>query len=382
MKMKFTDLISFVGTASSIFSGEKAYISTGAVDNFTIKKSEIEKVTYDNRPSRANLTAKTDDVLFAKMAETLKTLRINDDLADCIFSTGFCAVRANRAVITPQCLYYLVSSPAFLEQKDKHASGATQRAITNSGMENISINIPPLAEQETCTKKLDSLTLLIAKRKNQLSQIDKLVKSQFIEMFGNYDLGTHKYGTQRLGELSVKISDGVHSKPNYVEQGRPFISVQNINSGEVDFDNCKFVSEEAYQKMIKSTHPEKGDILYTKVGATYGIPAYVDTEIDFCLYVSVCLIKPKPELINPRFLAASMGMRYVKQQADKRIKGIGVPDLHLNQIREFDIVVPPMELQNEFVGFIEQTDKSKFRIKQSLEKLEICYKALLQKYFG
>ena len=79
------------------------------------------------------------------------------------------------------------------------------------------------------------------------------------------------------------------------------------------------MSEEAYKKMIKSTHPENGDVLYTKVGATYGIPAYVDTDKEFCLYVSVCLIKPKHERINARFLSIQMGMPSIKHQADARI---------------------------------------------------------------
>ena len=178
-------------------------------------------------------------------------------------------------------------------------------------------------------------------------------------MFGDPEAGTCRYGTKKLGELSVKISDGVHAKPNYTETGRPFLSVVNINKGIVDFTDCKYVSEEAYKKMIKSTHPENGDVLYTKVGATYGIPAYVDTDKEFCLYVSVCLIKPKHERINARFLSIQMGMPSIKHQADARIKGIGVPDLHLNQIREFNIICPPRALQDEFVAFVDQVDKSK-----------------------
>ena len=179
-------------------------------------------------------------------------------------------------------------------------------------------------------------------------------------MFGDPETNTCLYPTVKLKDLSVKISDGVHAKPEYTETGRPFLSVVNINRKKVDFTNCKFVSEEAYQKMIKTTHPEKGDVLYTKVGATYGIPAYVDTDTEFCLYVSVCLIKPNHKLINSKFLALQMDMPFIKHQADKRIKGIGVPDLHLNQISEFEIICPPRELQNQFAAFVEKTDKSKF----------------------
>ncbi len=179
-------------------------------------------------------------------------------------------------------------------------------------------------------------------------------------MFGDPGTDTCLFPTVKLKELSVKISDGVHAKPEYVENGKPFLSVVNINRKKVDFTNCKFVSEEAYQKMIKTTHPEKGDVLYTKVGATYGIPAYVDTDIEFCLYVSVCLIKPNHELINSKFLAIQMDMPFIKHQADSRIKGIGVPDLHLNQISEFNIICPPIELQEQFADFVKQVDKSKF----------------------
>ena len=184
-------------------------------------------------------------------------------------------------------------------------------------------------------------------------------QSRFIELFGDPIDNPKAFPVRKLKTLSRKISDGVHAKPQYTETGRPFLSVVNINKGVINFDGCKFVSEEAYQKMIKSTHPERGDVLYTKVGATYGIPAYVDTDTEFCLYVSVCLIKPLHEEINSRFLSLSMGMPYVKRQADSRIKGIGVPDLHLNQISEFDILCPPRDLQEQFIAFVEQTDKSK-----------------------
>ncbi len=259
---------------------------------------------------------------------------------------------------------------------------STQKYLKANHIENLQIPIPELSEQESIAQKLDVLDRIIKQRKAELVLMDDLIKARFVEMFGDPELGQSKYSTKKLGDLSNKISDGVHAKPVYTESGRPFLSVVNINKGFVDFTDCKFVSEEAYQQMIKSTNPEKGDVLYTKVGATYGIPAYVDTEIEFCLYVSVCLIKPKHESINSRFLSTQMGMPSVKHQADARIKGIGVPDLHLNQIREFDIICPPRELQEEFVAFVEQVDKSKSAVQKALEETQLLFDSLMQKYFG
>lgn len=259
---------------------------------------------------------------------------------------------------------------------------AAYPSISLSDIGNLVVDMKSESERNAIVSVLQHAESVITLRQKELQKLDELVKARFIEMFGDLETNPKGYEQRKLGSLANKISDGVHAKPEYTETGRPFISVVNINKGVIDFEECKFVSEDAYQKMIKSTHPERGDILYTKVGATYGIPAYVDTDTEFCLYVSVCLIKPKHDEIDARFLALSMSMPYIKRQADSRIKGIGVPDLHLNQIREFDVICPPRHEQEAFVTFVEQTDKSKLVVQQSLEKLETLKKALMQKYFG
>ena len=286
----------------------------------------------------------------------------------------------NRDIIYPQYLQYFFRSNTFRYNISGLEQGSTRTSIKFNKMKNIKIKLPPLLEQKKVIMILDRVGSLIFKRQEQLKYFDELTKSLFIEMFG--DLVKGKYEIKKLKDISKKISDGIHSKPEYTKTGRPFLSVVNINKGKVNFEDCKYVSEESFQKMIKSTHPEKGDILYTKVGATYGIAAYIDTNVEFCLYVSVCLIKPKHYLINAKFLSIQMNMPFIKYQADNRIKGIGVPDLHLNQIREFDIIVPPLDLQNRFADYVSSIDKSKLAVKKSLEELEILKKSLMQKYFA
>ena len=286
----------------------------------------------------------------------------------------------NKLNINKQYFVYAVSY--LLNDMAQETHGSTMKHITKPRFDNTPFPLPPLDIQKKIAANLDKVTRTIDICNSILEKLDLLVKSQFVEMFGDPETNTCLYPTVKLKDLSVKISDGVHAKPEYTETGRPFLSVVNINRKKVDFTNCKFVSEEAYQKMIKTTHPEKGDVLYTKVGATYGIPAYVDTDTEFCLYVSVCLIKPNHKLINSKFLALQMDMPFIKHQADKRIKGIGVPDLHLNQISEFEIICPPRELQNQFAAFVEKTDKSKLAVKKVLEKAEALKNALMQEYFG
>ncbi len=349
-------------------------------DNYSLEQDEIYSIPiYTNGEQNNGLYGYTTK---ARVSEPSITVSARGTI-------GFTAIRtmpfypAIRLItLTPnekidiRYLYYVTQNYKF------DNGGTSIPQLTVPMLKNYSFPLPPLETQRQIAANLDKVTHTIDLCNAILEKLDQLVKSRFVEMFGDPEADTCTYETKKLKELSIKISDGVHAKPAYTESGRPFLSVVNINRKKVDFTDCKYVSEEAYQKMIKSTHPEKGDVLYTKVGATYGIPAYVDTDIEFCLYVSVCLIKPKHELINSKFLAIQMDMPFVKHQADRRIKGIGVPDLHLNQISEFDIICPPRELQDSFVAFVEQTDKSKLTVKQVLEKAETLKKALMQEYFG
>ena len=164
---KFLDCISVVGSTPSRFQGTKKYVSTGAVATTEIDESEVVEVSYEDRPSRANLTAEAGDILFAKMQGTRKTLLLDSETEENIYSTGFYAVRANPQIITTECLYYLIDSELFLTQKDKNCSGATQKAITNGGLAKIEIRIPPLSEQGVLTEKLRYLTQLIADKRKQ-----------------------------------------------------------------------------------------------------------------------------------------------------------------------------------------------------------------------
>ena len=309
----------------------------------------------------SKVIVRKNDVLICKINPRINRVWVVSDESEYqnIASSEWIVVRSST--YNPDFLAWYFRSKRFKELMTSEVTGiggSLTRAQPKAVAE-YPVPIVPEDRQFYIVDVLNRVSSVITARRQELLMLDELIKARFVEMFGDPEAGTCRYGTKKLGELSVKISDGVHAKPNYTETGRPFLSVVNINKGIVDFTDCKYVSEEAYKKMIKSTHPENGDVLYTKVGATYGIPAYVDTDKEFCLYVSVCLIKPKHERINARFLSIQMGMPSIKHQADARIKGIGVPDLHLNQIREFNIICPPRASQDEFVAFVDQVDKSK-----------------------
>ena len=381
---KFLDCISVVGTTPSRFQGKRKYVSTGAVATTEINESEVVEVTYEDRPSRANLSAESGDILFAKMQGTRKTLLLDSETEENIYSTGFYAVRANPDVITTECLYYLIDSELFLTQKDKHCSGATQKAITNGGLAKIEIRVPPLSEQGILTVKLRYLTQLIVDKRKQLELLDEVIKSRFIEMFGDPIANEKGWSMHPLEDVCKTIVDCPHSTPNYTNEDTGYMCIRTsiVKKNRILWDDIEYISQAEYQQRIQRKRPEKGDIVYTREGAILGIAAVIDRDCNVALGQRSMLLSPNTGKCLPHFLSVAMNFDSFLNKALGGISGSASPHINVGDIKAFSIILPPIELQRQYVELIEQTDKSKFEIQQSLEKLEILKKSLMQQYFG
>ena len=177
--MKILDICDISGKSVSRFSGNKKYIATGDIVDNTIFSYSI--VTYDNKPSRANIKIDENEILFAKMINTRKVLVSNSDNINNIYSTGFYCMKPKEN-IDINYLYYFINSETFNNQKDKNCSGATQKAINNEGLEKIIINnVPSINEQRKIANKLKKIDNLISIKKEQIKSLDELIKSQFVK---------------------------------------------------------------------------------------------------------------------------------------------------------------------------------------------------------
>lgn len=366
---KFLDCISVVGSTPSRFQGTKKYVSTGAVATTEIDESEVVKVSYEDRPSRANLTAEAGDILFAKMQGTRKTLLLDTETEENIYSTGFYAVRANPEIITTECLYYLVDSELFLAQKDKNCSGATQKAITNGGLAKIEIRIPPLSEQAELAEKLRSLTQLIADRKKQLELFDEVIKSRFIEMFGDPIANEKGWSMYPLESVCKTIVDCPHSTPNYTTEDTGYMCIRTsiVKKNRILWDEIEYISQEEYNQRIQRKRPEKGDVIYTREGAILGIAAMIDRDCNVALGQRSMLLSPNTDQCLPQFLSVAMNFESFLMKALGGISGSASPHINVGDIKSFAIILPPIELQKRFVAFNEQVDKSKYHGESTYE---------------
>jgi type I restriction enzyme S subunit len=382
MERYITDIVEFTGKRPEPFEGMKKYISTGALILSNIDNNAVELIEYYSRPSRADLEVKPGDLVFAKMSNTDKRLIINEETSKYIYSTGFFAVKAKQGVITTKCLYYLLGSKNFLDQKDKNSTGATQRAITIDGLSKIKVRIPDYISQKNIEIILELLDEIVKLRKNQINEYDQLIKSRFVEIFGT--LSSTIFETKQLNELSELITDGTHQTPKYTDDstnGYKFLSSKDVTSGRIDWTNIKYIPEDLHKQLYSRLAPKRNDILLAKNGTT-GTAAIVDVDEVFDIYVSLALIRFKEGIINPYYALYAINSIDTKRQFDSSLKGVGVPNLHLGEIRKVKIIFPPMQLQNEFVKFVNQIDKLKFTVQKSLEETQTLFDSLMQKYFG
>ena len=239
-------------------------------------------------------------------------------------------------------------------------NGATRQKLTQAAMRQMVIPYRDMTEQLQIIKKISQIVRSIEKRKEELQLLDQLVKSRFIELFGDMESNPKGWRESTLGTECYYIKDGPHKSPPYIDDqnGIPFISTRNVVNGDgIDWSTAKYISEADYLQCIKKCKPEKGDILYSK-GGTTGIAKYVDTDKRFANWVHVAVLKFGDQL-DGRFLERMLNMDYCYRQSQQLTKGIANRDFVLSAIAQVKIFVPPIELQRQYVRFVEQTDKSK-----------------------
>lgn len=259
---------------------------------------------------------------------------------------------------------------------------ATIPGFNKDELENALIRIPEMCEQIEIASKITKVDKLIGFHKQQLNVLDTLIKSRFIEMFGTLSSNEQNFEVLTIESLCSLIKDGTHQTPTYTEDtidGFKFLSSKDVMSTKIDWSDIKYIPLDLHEKLYAVVKPIKNDILMSKNGVNYGVAAVNDTDEVFDIYVSLALLRPKTDIINPVYFRSAINSPDTKRQFDSSIKGIGVPNLHLGEIKKTKILVPPVDKQNEYVSFVEQVDKSKFYIVQMQILLRLLIRAIQQK---
>ena len=257
---------------------------------------------------------------------------------------------------------------------------ATIPGFNKDELENALIRIPEMCEQIEIASKITKVDKLIGFHKQQLNVLDTLIKSRFIELFGT-EKEHDKWHCCTVSDVA-DVCVGVVIKPTqyYTNIGIP--AFRSLNIGEMCVNDADWVyfTEEGHRKNQKSVI-RKNDVLVVRSGAPG--KACVATE-KYAGYnaVDIIIAHPDNNKVNSVFLAAFTNMPHGMKQIRAKIGGAAQQHFNVGGYKAMHLITPPIELQQAFAAFVEQVDKSKFEIQQSLEKLEILKKSLMQQYFG
>ena len=245
------------------------------------------------------------------------------------------------------------------------------------------IEIPEYSteEQNSVVSQLETIDVLISLRKQQLSKLDELVKSRFIEMFGDVINNDRNWPIATMADVAeIKIGPfgTLLHKEDYIVGGHALVNPSHIVDGKISVDISLTISDEKYEE-LSAYHLKTDDIVLGRRGEM-GRCAVVREEGLLCGTGSL-IIRPN-EKLKPYFLQTIISNPTYKKIIEDKAVGVTMMNLNVPIVESLRVPMLPIDLQNDFISFKEQVDKSKFEIQKSLEKLETLKKALMQKYFG
>ena len=329
-----------------------------------------------------------NDILFSIAGAIGRTAIVDKTILPANTNQALAIIRVPEGTLDYKYLLYALSSPNIIEQFEKQKQGVAQ---LNISLQSISDFIVPLIEipiQQQIACILDKVSGLIALRKQQLSKLDELLKSQFIEMFGDLGVNDYAWPLQKLSEACAKPDDikcgpfGTQlSQSEFVDNGIALWGIPQINSAFTRQPKDFLTTEKAKQLEAYSLIP--GDIAMSRKGNVGMCALFPETYSAGIIHSDVLRIRVDSSKFNPVFLMYQLHISpLVETQIGMVSSGAVMAGINVAKLKNILIHVPPIDLQNQFAAFVQQVDKSKYETQKGLDNLETLKKALMQQYFG
>ena len=286
----------------------------------------------------------------------------------------------DASVSTDYLYYYLLSKKDYVNEIGR---GVAQNNINLKILREMEISVPSAEEQKYVSETLNTVYELTSLRKQQLVKLDELVKARFVELFGDPEKNTFSWREEELSEHLTVIGGYAFKREQFSEEGIPVLRIGNINSGFFKPVNLVYWEDDDTLSRYKM-YP--GDLVMSLTGTVgkddYGNVCILGNDYDV-YYLNQRNAKLElQDTMNKYYLSMLLKFEPIKKKLTGISRGVRQANISNKDILNLSVPIPPIELQNQFAAFVEQTDKSKLAIQQSLDKLEILKKSLMQKYFG
>ena len=272
-----------------------------------------------------------------------------------------------------------MQSPTYYNRLLQNITGTTRKRISRKNLGNVELAIPEKSIQKAVVKNLDALSTIIEARKTELEELDNLIKARFVEMFGDPESNPKEWVKEPLKDHAEVLVGYPFPSEGYSEEGVDIVGGYNLMQGFIQWDESKhWPSEKGYEQYLL----QADDIVMAMdrpwVNGGFKIAKVDDSHLPALLIQRTACIRGKG--LRQEFLHTLLDSRGFAEHCN--VTGSLVPHISNKDIYSFQVILPPIELQNEFVSFARQIDKSRFVVQKSLEETQLLFDSLIQEYFG
>lgn len=295
---------------------------------------------------------------------------------------GWLVLRDKDNLFDKHFLYYCLSAPVTYAKFKSMAVGGVVNNLNSEMVRNVEISLPPLEEQHRIAAVLDKVSDLIAKRREQLGKLDELVKARFVEMFGDPVSNPKGWERGTIRDVVSEVKYGT-SRPAVDGGAYKYLRMGNITfDGHLDLSDLKYI--DIPDSELEKCLVRKGDVLFNRTNSKELVGKTCVFDLDEPMVIAGYIIRVRVnEKVLPIYLSAVLNSQYGKRTLADMCKAIvGQANINAQELQDIAILIPPIELQEKFSDYAETIKKSKLTIQQSLDKLEVLKKALMQQYFG
>lgn len=379
-KLTVADINQYSGTTINPPDNPDEVYELYSVPSFDSQYPEIIK---GSEIGSSKITVEDGDVLVCKINPRINRVWVVKHHTDhpLLASSEWIVVRNSK--MDSNYLKWYFSSPTFrnLLVSQVAGIGGSLTRVQPKQVAKYPVPIVDICEQRRIAAVLNKVSGLIAKRREQLDKLDELVKARFVEMFGDPVSNPYNWEKVSLSELAdIRIGPfgSLLHKEDYIEGGHPLVNPSHIIDGKIVIDEKLTVSHQKYVE-LEAYHLKAGDVVMGRRGEM-GRCAVVSQEDLLCGTGSL-LIRPKGK-VTADYIQKIISFPSFKKMIEDMAVGQTMPNLNVPIVSAFQIIKPPVQVQENYYTFVTQVDKSKLTIRQSLDKLEVLKKALMQQYFG
>ena len=339
----------------------------------------LEKCQYTSEVVNEKYYSKKGDIYVALSGATTGKIGILESDERYVINQRVGVVRRKDDEVPQNFVkYFLMRQTNRILQE---ASGCAQPNISPKQIAQYEVPKLSKTEMNEISTILDRLSNVLAQRKLELQKLDNLIKARFVEMFGDPNINNMNWNMSVISDIGRCVAGATPStaKPEYWDNGTiPWLSSGEVNKGRIYETDTK-ITQQGYDNASTKMVPAKTVVLaMAGQGKTRGTAAI--TEIELCTNQSICSIVNN-ERVNHEYLLAFLKMQYKElRKASTSAEGRG--GLNLKIIGAYPIMIPPIELQNQFATFVAQVDKSKVAIQKALDEANVLFDSLMQQFFG